>query len=346
MTSILATHLRDVWSYDGLEVVAISGSMVSASIGPTFPISEFCMDVCDPVSFDASVDVVYTSTGTKLEITRGVRQSPEAKLVAGCGTCGWCSRCLPRGSINRSGSGPRVISITRRLSCSPLISKGTPIWWLVGSKALVATALARPSTITWIYTSPPTRLLLPVAIPKHRIGGFGGGSPCWFWYVTTGAATRARFESVVFTTRVIASLLGWLVPTNSGRRAPSSVSVAATASVVTSAPRGRWSPKLSTNGIQIEVAASSDTVNVGAAMIERGSVIAATTVAFSVGLAALENIPVAGVGGAALVYVVAAGWESVLGRAVNLVSIATLLATHTANPSHFTAPIALALLYI
>ena len=90
MTSILATHLRDVWSYDGLEVVAISGSMVSASIGPTFPISEFCMDVCDPVSFDASVDVVYTSTGTKLEITP--RRAPEppkrswslvAVLVAG-----------------------------------------------------------------------------------------------------------------------------------------------------------------------------------------------------------------------------------------------------------------------
>ena len=80
-------------------------------------------------------------------------------------------------------------------------------------------------------------------------------------------------------------------------------------------------------------------------MFERGSIFAALAVAACTGFAALENIEVAAVGGAALVYVVAVGWHSVLGRIVHLVITATLLAGHARSHSHFTAPIAFALLY-
>lgn len=80
-------------------------------------------------------------------------------------------------------------------------------------------------------------------------------------------------------------------------------------------------------------------------MLERGSVLAALIVAACTGFVALENMTVAAVSSAALVYVVAVGWRSVLGRIVHLVIIATLLAAHTASRSHFTPPIVFALLY-
>ena len=67
----LATHLRRTWSYDGLEVRAESSKVVVAAVGPTFPISELCMDVCDPESFDATVVLKHTTSGSILELTPG-----------------------------------------------------------------------------------------------------------------------------------------------------------------------------------------------------------------------------------------------------------------------------------
>lgn len=75
MTAQLAEHLRSVWSYDGLQVVATSASVVKAEVGPTFPVSELCMDVCDPDTFNADVAVIHSAAGTVLQITP--RRTPE-----------------------------------------------------------------------------------------------------------------------------------------------------------------------------------------------------------------------------------------------------------------------------
>jgi hypothetical protein len=54
-TKQLAAYLREVWSYDGLEVKAISSESVLSAVGPSFPISELCMDDGDPSTYDANV---------------------------------------------------------------------------------------------------------------------------------------------------------------------------------------------------------------------------------------------------------------------------------------------------
>ena len=79
MTTELAEHLREIWSYDGLQVVATSATVVKAEVGPRFPVSELCMDVCDPATFNADVAVLHEVHGTVLTVTP--RRSPSKKTV-------------------------------------------------------------------------------------------------------------------------------------------------------------------------------------------------------------------------------------------------------------------------
>jgi len=79
MTAALAAHLREVWSYDGLEVTAASATAVTAALGPTFPIGELCVDVCDPTSFDAVVELVHGYAATVLTITPTRTPDPPAR---------------------------------------------------------------------------------------------------------------------------------------------------------------------------------------------------------------------------------------------------------------------------
>lgn len=68
-TERLAAHLRNTWSYEGLEVIGTSDVAVTVSVGPTFPVSELCMDVCDPALFDAAVALAFAPSGCRLVIT-------------------------------------------------------------------------------------------------------------------------------------------------------------------------------------------------------------------------------------------------------------------------------------
>ncbi len=79
MTATLAAHLRAVWSYDGLEVTAASATAVTATLGPTFPIGELCVDVCDPTTFDAVVELVHGPNATVLTITPTRTPDPPAR---------------------------------------------------------------------------------------------------------------------------------------------------------------------------------------------------------------------------------------------------------------------------
>ena len=80
MTEALAQHLRDVWSYEGLEVTGVSPSAVSAAVGPRFPISELCMDVGSPDRFDAVVTMNTNPTGVVLTI-EPCREPPVPSLT-------------------------------------------------------------------------------------------------------------------------------------------------------------------------------------------------------------------------------------------------------------------------
>lgn len=68
-TERLAEHLRQTWSYEGLEVVGTSDTAVTVAVGPTFPVSELCMDVCDPTLFDAAIVLLWLPAGCRLVIT-------------------------------------------------------------------------------------------------------------------------------------------------------------------------------------------------------------------------------------------------------------------------------------
>lgn len=76
MTEALAAHLRANWSYDGLEVTGRSPVSVQVTVGPTFPISELCMDVCDPDSFDAIVTMTNSTDGVQLVLEPKTKPSP------------------------------------------------------------------------------------------------------------------------------------------------------------------------------------------------------------------------------------------------------------------------------
>ena len=77
LSETLAAHLRKTWSYDGLEVVGVSADGVTATVPPSFPISELCMDVGNPDTFDAVVSL-QTSPKVLLEITPAVSPSRES----------------------------------------------------------------------------------------------------------------------------------------------------------------------------------------------------------------------------------------------------------------------------
>ena len=80
MTEALAAHLRANWSYDGLEVTGRSPVAVQVTVGPTFPISELCMDVCDPDTFDAIVTMTNSMDGVQLVLEP--KTTPSPKLFA------------------------------------------------------------------------------------------------------------------------------------------------------------------------------------------------------------------------------------------------------------------------
>ena len=80
-------------------------------------------------------------------------------------------------------------------------------------------------------------------------------------------------------------------------------------------------------------------------MFARGRILAAAVAAVAVALAALENIPVAAVGAATLVYGVSSPMTT-LHRTVVLALVAALLFAHANEPSSYSAPIAFAALYI
>lgn len=75
-TDRLAAHLRQTWSYEGLEVVGISDTAVTVAVGPVFPVSELCMDVCDPALFDAAIVLLFATSGCRLVITPTGRGQP------------------------------------------------------------------------------------------------------------------------------------------------------------------------------------------------------------------------------------------------------------------------------
>ena len=81
-TKELAAYLREVWSYDGLEVKAISSESVIAVVGPSFPISELCMDVGDPCGYDANVVLKLEDNTATLVITPLLQTRPRRAWLA------------------------------------------------------------------------------------------------------------------------------------------------------------------------------------------------------------------------------------------------------------------------
>lgn len=80
-TAALAQYLRDTWSYDGLEVKATSSETVVAALGPSFPISELCMDIGNPDKFDATICSKVEQGNLTLIIKPGDLPRPPSHLA-------------------------------------------------------------------------------------------------------------------------------------------------------------------------------------------------------------------------------------------------------------------------
>jgi len=76
-------HVRKVWSYGGLEVQGSSERSVNASVGPDFPVSDFCADMAD--TFDAVVVLRQSAEhGTSLVVHMGAEpgsEGPRPRLI-------------------------------------------------------------------------------------------------------------------------------------------------------------------------------------------------------------------------------------------------------------------------
>ena len=82
----LAQHMRDTWSYAGLEVRGHTNTKVHAVVGPEFPISDMCADLAH--SFDAIVTMRHdAAAGTVFVVECGsARPAPRQ--------CGWWKAAL------------------------------------------------------------------------------------------------------------------------------------------------------------------------------------------------------------------------------------------------------------
>jgi len=76
MTTQLAAHLRENWSYDGLQVTGVACDTVVATVGPSFPVSELVVDVGNPDTFDATVTL-----HNDMQIRITPHRSPPAKRL-------------------------------------------------------------------------------------------------------------------------------------------------------------------------------------------------------------------------------------------------------------------------
>lgn len=64
---VVAEHIRETWSYAGAEVHGVTATKVNVSVGPEFPISDFCADMAG--SFDAIVSLKHiNAVGTTVVV--------------------------------------------------------------------------------------------------------------------------------------------------------------------------------------------------------------------------------------------------------------------------------------
>lgn len=55
----VAHHVRETWSYAGAEVNGSTATKLHITVGPDFPVSDFCADMA--TTFDAIVSMQHTS---------------------------------------------------------------------------------------------------------------------------------------------------------------------------------------------------------------------------------------------------------------------------------------------
>ena len=55
----VATHVRETWSYAGAEIRGATATKIHVTVGPEFPVSDFCADMA--ATFDALVTMQHAA---------------------------------------------------------------------------------------------------------------------------------------------------------------------------------------------------------------------------------------------------------------------------------------------